>query len=97
MDKFTINPVGFISSDIKTKSQAPKQGHEGEYKAWIEINPEFKDAAEDIIEGKEIIIITWLHKSDRDVLKVHPRGDRKNRLTGVFSTRSPDRPNPLGL
>lgn len=97
MKNFSIKPIGFICSDLKSRDQAPRQGTEGAPGAWIEVNSSFADGLEGIVPGQEIVIITWLHKADRKMLKVHPRGDINSPLSGVFSTRSPDRPNPLGL
>jgi tRNA-Thr(GGU) m(6)t(6)A37 methyltransferase TsaA len=94
---FTMLPIGRVQSSLKRRAEAPRQGSEGAPEAKIEIFPKFGPAIEGIIVGSEIIIVTWLHKAERDVLKVHPRGDRTRLLTGVFATRSPDRPNPLGL
>ena len=73
------------------------QGAEGAPDAWLEVRPFAADAVDGLRAGDEIIIITWLHRARREVLKVHPRSDPRNPLTGVFATRSPDRPNPLGL
>jgi len=92
-----LRPVGKIRSTLKQRSNAPKQGAEGAPDAWLEIDPSLADALDGLEVGDEILVITWLHEADREVLKVHPRSDRRNRLTGVFATRSPDRPNPLGL
>ena len=97
MKTFTIKPVGFIRSKIKNTKDAPLFYTEGAPNAVLEILPQFTDALERMEVGDEIIVITWLHQGDRSVLKVHPRGDMSNPLTGVFSTRSPNRPNPLGL
>src|SRR5690348_6417526 len=94
---YTITPIGMIHSDLKSLDAAPRQGFEGAPEAWVEIDPRFADAAADLQADDAIILITWLHKSDRSVMKVHPRSDETLPLTGVFSTRSPDRPNPLGL
>ena len=90
-------PIGVIHSSIKTRAEAPKQSYEGAPDAWLEIYPFAADGLFRIKAGYELIIITWLHQSNRKTLKVHPRSDPKRRLTGVFATRSPDRPNPLGL
>jgi tRNA-Thr(GGU) m(6)t(6)A37 methyltransferase TsaA len=92
-----LRPVGVIRSILKARSQAPKQGSEGAPDAWLDVYPWAADALHRLAVGDEIIVITWLHKADRHVLKVHPRSDARNPLTGVFATRSPDRPNPLGL
>jgi len=73
------------------------QGSEGAPDAWLEVDSSVQEALEGLQVGEQIIVITWLHESDRNVLKVHPRSDPGRRLTGVFATRSPDRPNPLGL
>jgi tRNA-Thr(GGU) m(6)t(6)A37 methyltransferase TsaA len=89
--------VGVIRSELKARSRAPKQGSEGAPDAWLEVRASVAQGLHRITVGDELIIITWLHKADRDVLKVHPRSDPRNPLTGVFATRSPDRPNPLGL
>jgi tRNA-Thr(GGU) m(6)t(6)A37 methyltransferase TsaA len=94
---YSVRPIGFIRSDLKYRDGAPRQGREGAPDAWLEISPRFVEGLQGITVGQEIIIITWLHEAERDTLKVHPRGDERSPLTGVFSTRSPDRPNPLGL
>ena len=73
------------------------QGSEGAPDAWLEINAQFTDAIEGIQPGHELVVLTWLHRARRETLKVHPRSDRSRPLTGVFATRSPDRPNPIGL
>jgi tRNA-Thr(GGU) m(6)t(6)A37 methyltransferase TsaA len=95
--QYPIRPVGVIRSPLKRREDAPMQGHEGAPDAWVEIYPDFADALGGTSAGDEVIVITWLHESHRDVLKVHPRKDTNRPLTGVFATRSPDRPNPLGL
>src|SRR5262245_51836227 len=89
--------VGVIRSTIKTRGDAPRQGSEGAPDAWLEVGPWAARALDGVAAGDELIVITWFHRARRDVLKVHPRGDLGNPLTGVFATRSPDRPNPLGL
>lgn len=92
-----LKPVGMIRSTIKSRRGAPRQGREGAPDAWLEMRAWAAPALHRLQAGDEIIVITWLHRSRRDVLQVHPRSDRRNPLTGVFATRSPDRPNPLGL
>jgi tRNA-Thr(GGU) m(6)t(6)A37 methyltransferase TsaA len=92
-----LRPIGVIRSSIKTRSEAPKQGSEGAPEAWLEVSRFAAGALDGLAEGDHIIVVTWLHKARRDIFKVHPRGDQNNPLTGVFATRSPDRPNPLGL
>src|SRR5262245_13052821 len=92
-----LRPIGVIRSTLKTRTNAPKQGSEGAPDAWLEVNPDAAPGLDGLSAGDEIIVVTWLHRGRRDVLKVHPRSDRRRPLTGVFATRSPDRPNPLGL
>jgi tRNA-Thr(GGU) m(6)t(6)A37 methyltransferase TsaA len=92
-----LRPIGVIRSPIKRRSDAPKQASEGAPDVWLEVQPFAKQALEGIHAGDDVILLTWLHRARRDVLKVHPRSDPRNPLTGVFATRSPDRPNPLGL
>jgi tRNA-Thr(GGU) m(6)t(6)A37 methyltransferase TsaA len=97
MTTFTLEPVGFIRSTVQGRADAPRQGSEGAPDAWIEIEPRFADALLGLEVGHELIVITFFHQSDRGVLQNHPRGDETRPLTGVFYTRSPARPNPLGL
>ena len=97
IDSFMLHPVGFVRSILKRRSDCPKQGYEGAPDAWVEIDPAFAECLDGITPGSEVILLTWFHKSDRNVLKVHPRSDPNNSLRGVFATRSPARPNPVGL
>ena len=92
-----LQPVGEIRSTLKQRSEAPRQGSEGAPDAWLEVYPSFAQALDGVEPGDEVLVLTWLHEAHRDVLKVRPRSDPRNRLTGVFATRSPDRPNPIGL
>ena len=92
-----LRPIGVIRSKIKERSKAPKQGSEGAPDAWLEVHRFATPALDGLAAGDEIYVLTWLHRGHRDTLKVHPRSDPKRRLTGVFATRSPDRPNPIGL
>ena len=92
-----LRPIGVIRSKIKERSKAPKQGSEGAPDAWLEVHPFAMAALDGVALGDELVVLTWLHQAHRDTLKVHPRSDPKRRLTGVFATRSPDRPNPIGL
>lgn len=92
-----LRPVGVIRSALQARDEAPKQGSEGAPDAWLEVRAWAAEGLQGVAVGDEIIVITWLHQADRDVLQVHPRSDPRNPLTGVFATRSPDRPNPLGL
>lgn len=92
-----LRPVGVIRSELRARSEAPKQGSEGAPDAWLEVHRWAERALGGLAVGDRLIVITWLHRARRDVLRVHPRSDPRNPLTGVFATRSPDRPNPLGL
>ena len=92
-----LSPIGVIRSNLKTRARAPRQGDEGAPDAWLEVLPSFVAALDGIEVGDEILVVTWFHRARRDVLKVHPRDDVRQPLAGVFATRSPDRPNPLGL
>ncbi len=94
---YEIMPIGVIHSELISRHSAPRQGYKGAPDAWIEIDPLISEGLEGIAVGCEIVLITWLHKAHREILKVHPRGDMDRPVTGVFSTRSPDRPNPIGL
>jgi tRNA-Thr(GGU) m(6)t(6)A37 methyltransferase TsaA len=92
-----LRPVGVVRSELRARDRAPMQGDEGAPDAWIELRPEVASAAASLSPGDELLVLTWFHEADRSVLEVRPRGDRTRPLTGVFSTRSPDRPNPVGL
>ena len=92
-----LHPIGFIRSPLKDRKNAPRQGSEGAPNASLEIVPAYRQALHRMQVGDDVIVITWLHRARREVLKVHPRGELASPLTGVFSTRSPDRPNPVGL
>jgi tRNA-Thr(GGU) m(6)t(6)A37 methyltransferase TsaA len=96
-DSYTVRPIGFIRSTLRQRSGAPKQGSEGAPNAVLEVLPEYLEGFDGAQVGGELIVITWLHRARKDVLKVHPRDNPSNPLTGVFLTRSPDRPNPIGL
>ena len=95
--EYTLHPVGHIRSTLRALDQAPRQGSEGAPDAWLEIDAAFARGLGGLAAGDELFVITWLHRGDREVLEVHPRDDPRSPLTGVFATRSPDRPNPLGL
>jgi tRNA-Thr(GGU) m(6)t(6)A37 methyltransferase TsaA len=92
-----VRPIGVIRSILKRRGEAPKQGSEGAPDAWLEVRPFAAEGLDGLAVGDHIVVVTWLHRARRDVLKVHPRSDRQRPLSGVFATRSPDRPNPLGL
>ena len=94
---FSLSPVGFIRSALRTRREAPCQGSEGAPDVWLDLLPNFAPGLLGIAAGVEVLVITWLHQANREVLQVHPRKNPDNPLTGVFFTRSPDRPNPLGL
>ncbi|MGE4554413.1 MAG: tRNA (N6-threonylcarbamoyladenosine(37)-N6)-methyltransferase TrmO [Desulfovibrionaceae bacterium] len=93
----TLHPIGIVRSVLKDRALAPKQNTEGAPDAWVEVAPAYAEALVGLAPGQKIILITWLHEADRTVQQVHPRGDLTRPIRGVFSTRSPDRPNPLGL
>ena len=97
MEEFSITPIGCLRSTLRTPDEAPRQGHEGAPDAWLDVMPAYARALKGIAAGDDLIVVTWLHRADRGTLEVHPRGDRAAPLTGVFATRSPHRPNPLGL
>lgn len=92
-----LRPIGTVQSPLTDLATAPKQEAEGAPQAWLVFDPAVREGLDDLRAGDRIIVLTWLHHSERDVLKVHPRSDPANPLTGVFSTRSPARPNPIGL
>jgi tRNA-Thr(GGU) m(6)t(6)A37 methyltransferase TsaA len=94
---YEIRPVGYVESPLTDPATAPKQGVEGAPQAWLVFDPEVAEAVRDLAVGAEVFVLTWLHRAQRDVLAVHPRDDPRNPETGVFSTRSQDRPNPIGL
>lgn len=94
---YSIKPIGVIRSELTDLAAAPRQGDEGAPDAWLEIAAEVAEGLVGLAVGDELIVLTWLHRAQRDVLMVHPRGDLTNPLTGVFATRSPHRPNPVGL
>jgi tRNA-Thr(GGU) m(6)t(6)A37 methyltransferase TsaA len=95
---YQVNPIGHVESPLVDRAVAPKQGFEGAPPdTWLVFHPEVADGIRDLAAGAEIVVLTWLHQADRDVLTVRPRDDPSNPLTGVFSTRSADRPNPIGL
>ncbi|MBA2457388.1 MAG: tRNA (N6-threonylcarbamoyladenosine(37)-N6)-methyltransferase TrmO [Gemmatimonadales bacterium] len=96
-EQYLLHPIGHIRSTLRVLDTAPRQGSEGAPDAWLEVRPAFARALLGIAAGDEVIVITWLHRADRDVLETHPRNDPEIPLAGVFATRSPDRPNPLGL
>ena len=89
--------IGIVESPLTDRASAPKQGDEGAPEAWLAFEPAFADALDGIATGDVLLVLTWLDRARRDVLRVHPRGDPSRAQQGVFNTRSPDRPNPIGL
>ena len=94
---YRLQPVGWVKSSLTDRAAAPKQGDEGAPLARVVFQAEFREAARSLQVGDEVLVLTWLHQGRRDVLSVHPRGDKNRSRQGVFATRSPDRPNPIGL
>jgi tRNA-Thr(GGU) m(6)t(6)A37 methyltransferase TsaA len=97
MKPYEVKLIGRVRSSLKSRDECPKQEDEGAPDAWIEIAPEFAPALEGLTAGQSVLVLTWLHEGHRETLKVHPRGNRNEPMRGVFATRSPDRPNPVGL
>jgi len=95
--RIAMTPIGVVRSSLRDRRHAPRQAFEGAPEATLEIDPAFAPALDRLPFGTELIVVTWLHEADRTVLQVHPRDDERIPLTGVFATRSPDRPNPIGL
>jgi tRNA-Thr(GGU) m(6)t(6)A37 methyltransferase TsaA len=96
-DRFVLCPIGHVRSPLRTRAQAPLQGAEGAPEATLEFARELAVGVTDLRPGQELLVLTWLHLADRTTLRVHPRGNPLNEEEGVFSTRSPDRPNPIGV
>ena len=92
-----LHAIGTVESPLTDAATAPKQGDEGAPEAWIAFADGVAEALDGIAAGDELLVLTWLDRADRDVLRVHPRGDVTRPATGVFATRSPHRPNPIGL
>jgi tRNA-Thr(GGU) m(6)t(6)A37 methyltransferase TsaA len=95
--RYSIRPIGIVRSSLRSIRDAPNQAFGGAPEALLEIDPEFAPALHRVTPGQDLLLLTWLHRADRSVLQTHPRGDPTTPLTGVFATRSPDRPNPIGL
>lgn len=94
---FVLEPIGWVESPLVDRDTAPMQGDEGAPDALLRFEERVREGLRSLRAGTEVIVLTWLDRADRDVLSVHPRGDPARPLEGVFSTRSPDRPNPIGL
>ena len=97
MSGFAVHPIGRVESPLTDRASAPRQAAEGAPEAWLAFDDAVLDGLRDLRPGDEAIVITWLDRARRDVLRVHPRSDPSRPQQGVFSTRSPDRPNPIGL
>ena len=95
--EFAVRAVAWVESPLADPEVAPKQGNEGAPEAWLIFDERYRGAVRDLRPGMEVFVFTWLHRSRRDILVVHPRDDLSNPETGVFSTRSSERPNPIGL
>ena len=93
-ESFEIRPIGFVESPLRDRAAAPKQADEGAPDAWLVFAPTVLDGLRGLRPGADALVLTWLHRAHRDVLRVHPRGDASRPVQGVFATRSPDRPNP---
>ena len=89
--------IGHVQSPLTDRASAPKQGDEGAPEAWVVFEPNMGEALTGLAAGDDVLLLTWLDRADRAVLRVHPRDDLTRPLRGVFTTRSPDRPNPIGL
>jgi tRNA-Thr(GGU) m(6)t(6)A37 methyltransferase TsaA len=97
LEQSTLKKIGTIRSSLTERRNAPRQGRDGAPNATVEVEPDFADALLGISPGDSIILITWLHQARREVMQVHPGHDPLKPIRGVFATRSPDRPNPIGL
>jgi tRNA-Thr(GGU) m(6)t(6)A37 methyltransferase TsaA len=97
MTSFALRPVGHVESTLTDPADAPRQPDEGAPDAWLVFDDAVAPALAGLAPGTDVLLFTWLDRGDRDTLAVHPRGDRSRPLTGVFATRAPDRPNPIGL
>ncbi len=97
MNDFELRPIATVQSPLTDLAAAPKQADEGAPEAWLVFAPDMRAALDGLRVGDDVVVLTWLHRADRDVLRVHPRGDPARPIEGVFSTRSPARPNPIGL
>jgi tRNA-Thr(GGU) m(6)t(6)A37 methyltransferase TsaA len=96
-DRYILRPIGRVESPLVDIAAAPKQGDEGAPEASIVFEPEYTEGLRDLTAGADVLVLTWLDRARRDVLVVHPRGDLARPETGVFNTRAPHRPNPIGI
>ncbi|MCZ7414853.1 MULTISPECIES: tRNA (N6-threonylcarbamoyladenosine(37)-N6)-methyltransferase TrmO [unclassified Streptomyces] len=97
MNAFTLHPIGHVESALKDRAAAPRQPDEGAPDAWLVFDDAYLPALDGLVPGTDVLLLTWLHGADRHTLTVRPRDEATRPLTGVFATRSPDRPNPIGL
>ena len=97
MTSYVLRPIGRVESTLTDPADDPRQPDEGAPDAWLVFDPSVAPALDGLEPGIDVLLFTWLDRGDRDTLAVHPRGDRSRPLTGVFATRAPDRPNPIGL
>jgi tRNA-Thr(GGU) m(6)t(6)A37 methyltransferase TsaA len=95
--QMALTAIGTVESPLTDRATAPKQGDEGAPEAWLVFDPRVAEGLQGVAVGDEVLVLTWLDRARRDVLRVHPRGNPARAEQGVFSTRSPDRPNPIGL
>jgi tRNA-Thr(GGU) m(6)t(6)A37 methyltransferase TsaA len=96
-EHYEVRPIGRVESELVDRAAAPKQGGEGAPDAWVSFEPGVAEGLRDLDVGAEVLLLTWFDRADRTVLATRPRDDPANPETGVFATRSPDRPNPIGL
>ncbi|WP_031518130.1 tRNA (N6-threonylcarbamoyladenosine(37)-N6)-methyltransferase TrmO [Streptomyces sp. NRRL F-5123] len=94
---YAVEPIGRVESPLVAREDAPRQGDEGAPDAWLVLRPDVAEGLRGLLPGTEVLVLTWLDRADRGRLVVHPRGDPARAPQGVFTTRSPDRPNPVGL
>jgi tRNA-Thr(GGU) m(6)t(6)A37 methyltransferase TsaA len=94
---FELRPIGVVGSPLAELEEAPRQGDEGAPDAWLVLDPSLAGGLAGLTVGDEVVVVSWLHHADRTVLRTHPRGDTSRPEAGVFATRAPDRPNPIGL
>jgi tRNA-Thr(GGU) m(6)t(6)A37 methyltransferase TsaA len=97
MSAMQLVPIAYVESELRDRSDAPRQGQDGAPDAWLAFSPDVAEGLRDITAGAELLVLTWLHQSRRDELATRPGSDPNNPITGVFNTRSPNRPNPIGV